>query len=327
MDKKRIFLLLSLSITASCGLFDKDNKINEPTALESLKERDAMVCEKSKPLFDQWGGTVDPNCDAAIFTSLHGLQCSYVNVGIFESQMTGKLCRRPGCTCYDNQTNGTPTSDSGFSKDQAGGLQAFYSANPDGPLAVRVQEYGIANDWVVCKAETPADVLGKCLMSPKIVYRWAEIERKAADIELEGLENQPEQDDNSGPELALKADFEKHLDIVSIVTEWQLYDGISDASLKLVEQYAIEEPNNLLFQAMNARFVSGSAEEVAQRLLDKFPSDRLATTDDWCEPYLFQRSEFRNGTTNPDWLPCGGGRPHPGTDYLFASYVLQLGSK
>ncbi len=45
-----------------------------------------------------------------------------------------------------------------------------------------------------------------------------------------------------------------------------------------------------------------------------FPNDRLPTTRNRCEPYLFQRDD-----TGDDWRPCAGKiKIHDGIDYLMA---------
>lgn len=324
LNALNMILCLSLFGATGCGWFKTDNKPSTSDRIKALEDRDAKYCALSKPIYEAYENTIEPACDAALFTGLHGLKCGYVTVSQFESVTEpGKLCRRPGCTCFPKQV-GLPSSDSGFSKDMATGMQVYLSAKPDKVFAQRIQDYGISKNWTVCNAETAADVLGKCLMSSKIVYRWAEIEKKGAAQELSGPEDEPKDDETGqGNKLTGNTDFRAHLDILSIVTEFQLYGGISDGSVKTIIDQSKREPNNLLYQAMASRFAGGNVGEVAEKLLAKFPSDRLPTSDDWCTPYLYQRDE--RGGSNPDWLPCPERKEtHPGTDYLFASWVLQM---
>lgn len=311
----KVILVLAMAALSGCGHFAKDNKSSDRFDFDELRERDELYCSLSAEDYDQ-------ECDSALFSSLHALQCSYVDPDDYEYEFTGKLCRQVGCTCYDNdpRPKGERGSDSGFSKDMATGMQVYFSQYPEKDFAVRVQEYGIANNWIVCDADTTADLIGKCQMSPKIVYRWAEIERKASEQSVKGPP--PDQDD---VQLTQNLGFLAHLDILSIVVECNLYGGISDSSVKTIKDQAEREPNNLLYQAMLAKFVTGDEAAVAKKLLSKFPSDRLPTQRDWCSPYLYKRDEILPGQTNPnpDWLPCEGDKNHPGTDYLFASWVLQ----
>lgn len=316
------YLIFTLLI--SCGWLAKPNKPSPRFDSSVLQVRDKMVCERSKPIYESQNKTIEKQCDAALFTSLHGLMCDYVDPSVFELPDTGKLCRRPGCTCWDNQDAGNgETSDSGFSKDNAAGVQAYYSAFPDKALAVRVQDYGVKNNWTVCSAKDAVVLAGKCIMSPKIIYRWAEIEKKASRIELEGYENEPEED-QSILNLA-KVDFKAHVQVVGIITEMNLYRGISNKSLQVIKDQAAREPNNLIYQAFNAKFIEKNEAEVRDMLLAKFPSDRLPTNEDWCTPYLYQRDEYLLGVKNPDWLPCEKKKTHTATEYLVASYILQWG--
>lgn len=321
-----IKLLLCLAVLGTApGCSDKDNKVTDKKEFPKLVERDGLYCSLSKSKYEAYGNTIEKECDAALFTSLHGLACDYVDPSVFEFEKSGRLCRRPGCSCYP-KVEGQSSSDSNFSKDMATGMQLYYAAKPDVDLVKRVQDYGIDNKWTVCQGEDAVTTLSKCVMSPKIIYRWSEIEKKGAEQALEGLAEQPESDESGGIQVTGNTDFRAHLDILSILVEESLYSGVSDSSLETIKAQAEREPNNLLFQALLAKFVKGNETEVAELLLKKFPADRLPTTSDWCTGYLFQRDEFRGGDLNTDWLPCENRNEiHPGTDYLLASWVLQLG--
>lgn len=301
-------LLLTFLIAAfGCSGGNKPKKAKVET-VDLLKERQKLYCELSEKIYIQFEGTVDPKCDAALFTGLHGLTCNYVTFDQFESEdEPGKLCRRPGCTCWDNREDGRPQSDSGFSKDMATGAQTYLAKYPDPDFVQRIVQYGEDNNWVVCDGETTADVLTKCTMTPKIINRWFKLAKKQG-VTLE---------------ITIPEDYEAHLQIVGIINEYLLYDAVSDSSLRKIRAQAKREPNNLLFQAMAARFIGKpKPEEVEKRLLEFFPEDRLPTNKDYCTPYLYQRDEFRGEKKNKDWLPCKKKQVHAGTDFLLASWVL-----
>lgn len=302
-----ILKLLIFSLLFGCT---KDNKTGERPEITELRDRKALYCELSESLYNQWEKTLDPKCDAALFTALHGLACGYVSVTQFESEdEPGKLCRRPGCSCYDNWAEGQPGSDSGFSKDMATGLQLFLATRPNPGLAERIVEYGKAEKWVVCSADTAAAKAGKCLMSLNIIKRWGKI----AELPV---------DPSQGSSL-IPTEFAAHLQILSALVDNQVYGGISDSSLGAIKAQAEREPNNLLFQAASSRFTGKpSPFWVAKRLIEKFPAEGLPTTDDYCTPYLYQRDEMRDGKVNPDWLPCPGKKTHSGTDFLLAAWVI-----
>jgi hypothetical protein len=285
----------------------------------AVKEMKNKYCALSKPYYYEYGYTIEKRCDAALFTSLHGLSCGYVDPTLFEYNKTGKLCRRPNCTCFDNKQDGQPQSDSGFSKDMATGMQLYFSTKPDAGLARRVQNYGNANKWTVCNAETADALLGKCLMPPQIPIRWALIERKANGSKGLRLHDTVKPNENK--------EYAAHLDILSILTQYKLTGYLTESSKKTILYQARREPNNLLYAAMKAKFFGNKEEvdEVAKRLLNKFPKDRLPDTNDWCEQYLWQRDEVRSGKLNDDWLPCPERhKVHTGTDFLMVAWVLSL---
>lgn len=316
---KYLFLVFVL---ASCSYFEKDNEIEGKKDLPTLAERDALYCQLSKAKWETEGMALG-ECDAALWTSIHSLQCDYANPSIFEYKKSGRLCRRPGCTCFGEHASGPYKANANFSKDMATGEQLANAVNPDADMVSRVNDYGAENNWTVCKGVDVVVTISKCLMSPKIIYRWGEIDRKGKSLALKGLASQPEDD---GHLLTGKTEFEGHLEIVGILTEEVLYGGISDSSLSKVKEHADREPNNLLYQAVLAKFVNGDEEAVAEKLLAKFPADRLPGSQDWCSSYIFQRDEYREGEPNGDWLPCPEeGDTFAGTDYLFASWVLQAG--
>ena len=267
-------------------------------------------CEWSKPLYEKYEQTADKNCDATLFTSLHGLACDYVTVTQFESlDEPGKMCRRPGCICYDNWNTGLPGSSSGFSKDQAAGLQLHLAYKPNKSLASRITKYGNNNFWIVCDGDSNDVIVSQCLMSKDIVERWGRL----ANMEV----TSPLFETTIGPAT--------HIDALMIISEYKLYGGISDYSLAKIINYARVEPNNLLFQALRSRFENKPlAVEIETRAMEKWPRDRLPTVKDYCEPYLNQRPEMINGEVNPDWLPCTDKKTHFGTDLLMVWWVLRV---
>jgi len=311
----KTLLTLTILFTVSCGFF-KTEEATSKKHIPELEKLSQRYCELSKPMFEKYGQTTDPYCDAALFTSLHGMGCNYVNPFVFELEDSGRMCRRPGCSCYDpdKTKNG---ADSTFSKDMATGLQLYFSSHDDKGLADRIQMYGIENNWVVCEADSQTTKLSKCLMSSKIIYRWAEIEKKwnGKSLHIDGLN------------LTELTDFPAHLHTVGIMTEWNLYGKISGNSKQFIKDQVKRDPHNLLFQAMNAAFVTGKREEVAEMLLKRYPNDRLPTTADWCTDYPMQRDYKRDGKINADHLPCvkkgKQPKPHAGTGLILANWVLQ----
>jgi hypothetical protein len=299
----RLLFLVLVVLVACSRSAPEDGSLNVETKAK-LKQRMALYCDLSRERYEANFGNVEApgKCDGALFTALHGLSCDYVTVAQFESKdEPGKLCRDGECRCF----YGDYGSSSGFSKDMAVGMQTYLAYRPDQALAQRVTEYGSANNWVVCDAKDEATKLGRCYMSPKIIDRWAI---------LSGLRLQGQSEDA----LGINTGFQAHLDIVSVMVDRKLYGGASKLQKYIIKEQAKRVPQNLLFQAMHARYhAPHEAESVAQKLLKHFPADRLPTKSDYCTDYLWQRDYDAK-----DWLPCAGDEEHSGTDFLTAAWAL-----
>ena len=162
-----------------------------------------------------------------------------------------------------------------------------------------IYDYGKANGWVMGRGP-----YSRTLMTPSMVAFLQEL------LGHFGLEMMPT--DNK-----VKQGYEKHLDVIHILTASFKRGGIFSADYETLRKYAEENPRNALFQAVYRRFKDGNQQPTIDILMDEalFPSDRLPTTADRCEEYLWQRD---NGD---DWLPCDKGKTHDGVDFLFAAWV------
>lgn len=332
---KIIILAFVLSVTAcSWGPWAKDNPTKEdegfdPEVREAVIERMDLYCGLSKPKYLETA-TITDRCDAALYTGLHGMVCNYVTITQFESaEEPGKMCRRPGCVCFQN---GKDTgSDSNWSKDMATGAQGNQAVRPDFELLSRIVKYGEDNNWVVCQGKDSTATLSKCVMSPKIISRWYDLRDRANpnlrltsedshERYLNLVETYGDRQDEDA--IGVKTDFRAHLDILGIVNEWLIHGAISSFSMTTLRKQAEREPKNLLYQSAFTRFHGGGRTDVAKALLEMFPADRLPTSNDWCEDYIFQRDYMRGSEVNNDWLPCDGNHTYTGTDFLLAAWLL-----
>lgn len=297
----------------SCAKENQAKKPDSELPRQELLERAALYCDLSKPQYDD-----DMNIgtgDGALFTSLHGLMCDYVTITQFEDEKNpGKLCRDPACKYVP------PEHKTGFSKDMAVGMQFNISVKgAEKAFLQRIVDYGVSKSWVVCDANNTVDLISRCVMSPKIIGRWFDL------LSGNDLTNLQSEESDDGDAWAVNTDFRAHLDIVTILTEWKMYNGISNGSLKTLKAQASRELENLLFQAAHRRFSGEPLGQVGKDLLAKFPADRLPNNhDDWCEEYLYQRDTMKNGARNPDWLPCPSEEfeEWSGTDFLVVVWVL-----
>jgi hypothetical protein len=115
-----------------------------------------------------------------------------------------------------------------------------------------------------------------------------------------------------------KAGFEKHLDAVALLTKAMVGDGLNLVEYEEIRKYSQESPRNALFSALYNKHRDGNQQQAIDILLDGslFPSDRLPTSKERCEEYLWQRDNDPK-----DWGPCDANRTHDGVDFLFAAYV------
>lgn len=96
-----------------------------------------------------------------------------------------------------------------------------------------------------------------------------------------------------------------------------LMDAGDSTNRSCIEGLAAKQPNNAFFSAV-AGLYSGDQSHTTDLLLNTtlFPADRLPTSADRCEPYLWQRDEGK------DWLPCPDQtKTHSGADLLLAAAI------
>lgn len=308
---KHLLFILALS-SCNWGPWKKDNQPSPADPIPALLDRVGLFCALSEQDYSDNLNVAE--CDGALFTSLHGLSCGYAGISQFQDP-NGKLWRSPERTCF---AEGRSASE--FSKDMATGTQLYAAARPAGleRFIDLVIAYAEPRDWVVCDAKDDQTRISRCLMSPKIVGRWYDLQAK---YELQD----PDREADDG--LPVLTGFQGHLQMLGILTEWLIYGGVSDISLSTIQKQASREPDNMLYQAMNARFNGGNQRIVAERLLNMFPTNRLPNNhDDWCSTYLFERDKIKKGdqSISHDWLPCPEREleTHPGTDFLTAAWVL-----
>lgn len=315
-------LLPTILFLTSCA-----TAISVKDPLPELRDLKDNYCELSKPFYDQ-NQMAAHACDAIGFTALHGLGCGYVKIAQFESKdIPGRLCRQPGCMCFDNDNDnvGKKGSASGFSKDMGIMAQAYCATvGCSKQMLERINEYGDENKWLVCEASNPKALVSRCQMSAKIIHRWKQLLKKANGEKPTHLPI------SLTPNMS--TDFRAHLAVVpSILAEYGLYGKISPGSVNTIKYQAKREPKNLLYQAMKVRFVGGSQENLAKKLVKFFPKNRLPKTEDYCTHYLYQRDyykykEDKDGEKipyrNKDWLPCKDKSEQMGTDLILAAWVL-----
>jgi hypothetical protein len=234
-------------------------------------------------------------CDSLGFTSLCKMSggCSEADIYKAEGE-PGRWYRNESHQCYD-----LGQSKSDISKDMFIMLWPYLYLKGDKPALRRIWDYGQANGWVMGRGP-----LSRTYMVPPLVLVLQEMILRSYSDTVE-------------PTIPSKAGYEKHLDVMAIFTRGIMRGGISEADYELLRVYGNESPDNALLKALYHKYKDGNQAETIAILLDEklFPSDRLPTSKDRCEEYLWQRDP------GSDWEPCDSNKIHDGVDFLFAAFV------
>lgn len=285
-------LLLCAIILTACG--KKAPQDSAPNAEVAAKA--ALY----KSLHKGWA---HGKCDSLGFSSLGKLAGGLADVDLLAAESAtepGRWYRSPEQDCYNKGE-----SDSDISKDMFVMLLPYLYATGDQQNLKDIYAYGKLKGWVMGRGP-----ISRTILTPPIIYRIQVMINKTEPIAVA----------QEVTEMA-KAGYEKHLDAIGWMTDSMVKSGLSPSDYEQLRKYSEEEPRNALMAALYHKFKDGNQEQAISILLDEtlFPSDRLPTTKDRCEEYLWQRYE-----TPTDWLPCDKVSTHDGVDFLVAAYVAGL---
>jgi hypothetical protein len=106
------------------------------------------------------------------------------------------------------------------------------------------------------------------------------------------------------------------LDVLRILLNGRVYGAITDAEKGVLKAQAERQPMNALYVAAYEKYHGGS--KAHGLLLDEshFPGDRLPTSAEHCQNYLFSRDQ-----ESDDWKPCAEAHEHDGADFVFAAWI------
>lgn len=253
----------------------------------------AAKAELYKSLHKGWAH--QGGCDSLGFTSLCKLSGGCSDAVITDAEGDpGRWYRNPGKRCYDD---GQSKSD--ISKDMFVMLWPYLYATGDKQNLKEIYNYGKAKGWVMGRG-----VVSRTLLTPPMILFLQEL------IGMIAFAAEKE---------TIKEPFEKHLDLIRIMTAGMKRGGVSATEYEELRILAEQSPRNALAQALYHKYKDGNqADAIAILTMDEslFPSGRLPTSADRCEEYLWQRDQ-----SSDDWRPCDKGKTHDGVDYLIAAYV------
>lgn len=307
-------LALILGLISSCGYFKRDEKPNsEPSeAPAHLYTRGDLYCSLSHSAYLE-AGYVHSKCDGSGFTSLYSVRCPGVNLAVYSDE-TGKLWRSQARDCFIKGESEAESSRDMWIMRMVAAWRHRDLAWAKTALAFVEREGG-----VICKASSPAFQFGRCVLTPQLSALLSALKDK-----LETGETPPRltlKGEEDVLPLPLNYDYQAHLDILRIWLSGEVYGAITSAELDQLRRYAERETKNALFQAVWGLY--GGSLATVWSLLDAWPPDRLPGSQDWKEPYLWQRDQ---GTHN--WEPViGPPVAHDGADFNMALYVGTRGAR
>lgn len=305
-------LLVVTLLLTSCSYFKRDNKPEESATSEALRVKKEFYCNEGKRILAE-RGFMDDRCDSLLFTSLWSSACGPIDISSYEGE-PGKWYRNPARDCF---INGVPNgSASTISRDMFLGLFHHLWSTKDSQNVKEIVEYGQANNWIMGEAKDNETLISRCLMTPQLISIAKDMNGALSRL------TQPEQ--NSDDAVGVNTGFRAHLDVLRVLLSGRVRGAISDVELKTLKDQAERQPQNALYVAAYDKYAGGS--KAIGLLLDEkhFPGDRLPTSADHCQNYLYSRDQDDgNGQENPDWLPCPEeNKEHDGTDFVFAAWVI-----
>ncbi|MGE0173184.1 MAG: hypothetical protein AB7T49_10375 [Oligoflexales bacterium] len=251
-------------------------------------------------------------CDGLLFTSL--LRSSGYDVDLYQAQqkgVPGKWHRNATQDCLQ-----TGQSESTISRDMLLGLVTAFLHTEDEQGIGDLIAYADENNDIMGDASSKEEQLSRTLVTPSLKGLFYEIQYRLTGIDNDLRGYIPDFDkDLTG--------FEAHLQGLRILLRGSLYEGLLDEDIEVLQTQLAKNPDNVVFMMTLRAFTTGDMNEAADLLLDPtlFPNDRLPSSSDRCEAYIWQRDQ-----NSSDWQPCASeGKTHAGVDLLFAAtYILGL---
>jgi hypothetical protein len=285
----------------------QDFKLDD-TRRTSLETKRALYLSKTATALNSYK-FVD-GCDGLLFTSL--LKASGFAVDLYQAQQKdepGKWHRNATQDCLK-----TGQSESTISRDMLLGLITAFLQTEDAQGIQDLIAYADAHDDIMGEATSKEEQLSRTYATPSLKGLFYEIQ-----YHLTGIDN-----DLRGyiPDFdKTLTGYEAHLQSLRILLRGTLYKGLLDEDVEALEAALARNPGNAFFMMVLRAYTTGDMNEAADLLLGEslFPNDRLPSSADRCEAYIWQREQ-----NSSDWVPCPEeAKTHPGVDFLFAaSYIL-----
>lgn len=296
-----LFVLFGCQKTSHKG---QDTKPIERTKFERLAAKaDLYKRLNAERLPDGW----PERCDSVGFLALCKTAGACAAANFFDAeQEPGKWQRNKTHDCVETGGSKTSISKDMFVMSWVYALFAMDKATAVGYFQ-RLEAYGREHDFIMGYPSETVEHLGRVYMTPSMTWTLYSILEKltgAVPPDVGGLRTAP-------------AGYQGHLRVLDVLVQGFLKGGVDAYEMSDLNDLHDRDPKNALYQAVFHRFRDGQMDEVADILLDEkhWPSDRLPSSAEHCERYLWQRDQGK------DWQPCASGDVHDGVDWLFAYWV------
>lgn len=286
-------ITLSLSMLLSaCGSSGASVPRQTSTPEQDLESRVVTYKTLSQP------GWTDEGCDGLLFSALTAVGRDDP-IDIEQAQGTsGQWFRNPEHNCYP------VSAPSDISRDMILGLMVYSVHFHRLDLLQDLWTYGEAHKWIMGRGDDRA------VLTPESIGRLARA------IEYLGGEHHAETSIPAVPSTS--ADYEGHLALLGIYLDGKMAGGVTSLDLLDLHILAKEMPDNPLAQALLHKYTDGDQSIATGLLLEIWPSDRLPTTADWCEPWRIQRADGDSSLQ-----PCPAQISiHSGGDFLLVAAIV-----
>ena len=294
-------MILAVMIATSCGKSPARETVSQ---YPDIADKAARYLELAKQSADADKWPVH-DCDALLWASLYNFAGGDADLDKARDD-SGKWYRTPSHDCYPERSR------SSISQDMILGLMLASWQAKDANRIANIIKYGeshvsIGGWWLFGDGDLARTLIRTNLQAT--IYR--------ASRKLGGPSNRLA---DFPPVFAHVRGYEAHLHVLHILLKGLIDGSVTTYDLGFLRYFAERAPRNALFQAVFHRFTDGDYTAAAQTLRNEllFPADRLPSSAERCEPYLWQRDEAQS------WQPCPEeGKQHPGIDFLLAAALIK----
>lgn len=278
-------------LLGACGSADHASQ-STSTPIQELESQVAAYKALSS------SGWTDESCDGLLFSALTAVgRDEPIDIEAAQGA-PGQWFRNPGHGCYP------VNAASDVSRDMILGLMVYSVHFQRLDLLQDLWSYGQTHRWVMGRGDDRA------IMTP------ASIGRLARAIAYLGGKRHAEAAIQDIPSTI--ASYQGHLALLGIYLDGHMAGGITSIQLSALRTLTQEMPGNALAQALLHRYTDGDQSLATQLLLSIWPTDRLPTSADWCEPWRLQRAD-----DDTSLRPCPASAvTHSGGDFLLVASIV-----